>query len=329
MLESLEAPVRRKLTMILTDDLEFDKLKIARERDETPGSDSTQTPAPATPTPQPPAAPAAPAALPQPVPPTEIRWSGGGEKVYVTGLFTGWRKMVGLIRQPDGSFSIRLNLPVGTHRFRFVVDNELRFSDDLPLATDQMGNFVNYIEVVAPGPPPLTPDEQSLKPVHQQPLTPNLSEPKKKKVARPADLSLGLRDDDDDMGGGYSRYHDVKPLLLEQTFTSAIPEVFVDPGAMENYYQQLDQQRAREGGSGGQSKPWLIPPQLPPHLENVVLNNYQMNDSQNIAGALPIPNHVVLNHLATTSIKHKTLAVASVIRYKQKYMTQVLYAPLE
>ena len=53
------------------------------------------------------------------------RWS----KVYVTGSFTGWRKMIGLVKQPDDNFMITLGLPVGTHRFRFVVDNELRFSD--------------------------------------------------------------------------------------------------------------------------------------------------------------------------------------------------------
>ena len=55
--------------------------------------------------------------------------------------------MIGLVKQPDDNFMITLGLPVGTHRFRFVVDNELRFSDFLPTATDQMGNFVNYIEI--------------------------------------------------------------------------------------------------------------------------------------------------------------------------------------
>ena len=37
--------------------------------------------------------------------------------------------MIGLVKQPDDNFMITLGLPVGTHRFRFVVDNELRFSD--------------------------------------------------------------------------------------------------------------------------------------------------------------------------------------------------------
>ena len=61
--------------------------------------------------------------------PVDIKWVQGGQKVYVTGSFTGWRKMIGLVKQPDNNFLITLGLPVGTHRFRFVVDNELRFSD--------------------------------------------------------------------------------------------------------------------------------------------------------------------------------------------------------
>ncbi len=47
-----------------------------------------------------------------------------------------------------------------------------------------------------------------------------------------------------------------------------------------------------------------------PHLENVNLNSQSAMDKDNNAGALPIPNHVVLNHLATTSTKHGALAVS-------------------
>lgn len=94
---------------------------------------------------------------------------------------------------------------------------------------------------------------------------------------------------------------------------------------MEEYYLTLDNNERR----GTYTQQWLIPPQLPPHLENVILNSYNSNDKANTGGALKIPNHVVLNHLATTSIKHNTLAVASVVRYRRKYVTQILYAPLQ
>ena len=283
--------------------------------------------------------------------PVDIKWVQGGQKVYVTGSFTGWRKMIGLVKQPDNNFLITLGLPVGTHRFRFVVDNELRFSDFLPTATDQTGNFVNYIEI--------TPDnvqqhllqqqqqqeEGAPQQQHQQPAQEQL-DLQQGEAGRNDQQGLGggrrasvggrsrsnsmwgLTNDDDDMGNGYSRYYDDESTALDAKkyqYISDIPPIFTDPKVMEQYYVAIDKQSR---SNNGQQQAWLHPPQLPPHLESVILNNFN-NNNENNSGALPIPNHVVLNHLATTSIKHNTLAVASIVRYKRKYLTQVLYAPLQ
>ncbi|KAK6463538.1 5'-AMP-activated protein kinase beta subunit, interation domain-containing protein [Scheffersomyces coipomensis] len=281
----------------------------------------------------------APPAVPDPniAVPVDIKWVQGGEKVYVTGSFTGWRKMIGLTKQADTSFLITLGLPVGTHRFRFVIDNELRFSDFLPTATDQMGNFVNYVEV--------TPEHIQAHLLQQEggsalPSQDNdadtrqsqsQAQSRRSSVSGPArrDSMWGLINDDDDMGNGYSRYHEEdeeNPLNNKQfQYINDIPPIFTDPKVMEQYYMAIDKQSKN---SNGQQQAWLHPPQLPPHLENVILNNYNSLDRDNNGGALPIPNHVVLNHLTTTSIKNHTLAVASIVRYKRKYVTQVLYAPL-
>ncbi|KAK7684732.1 hypothetical protein QCA50_011973 [Cerrena zonata] len=271
--------------------------------------------------------------------PVDIKWVQGGEKVYVTGSFTGWRKMISLAKQTDDSFSITLGLPVGTHRFRFVVDNELRFSDFLPTATDQMGNFVNYAEV--------TPDhvqahmkqqeekeQQERREQEEHEIQQQQSQQSRLRASSMSrhrlDSAWGLTNDDDDMGGGYSRYHDEEDNseLSQRKFNyiNDIPPIFTDPKVMEQYYMAIDKQSKQQSG---QQQAWLHPPQLPPHLENVILNNFNSADKDNNLGALPIPNHVVLNHLATTSIKHNTLAVALVVRYKRKYVTQVLYAPLK
>lgn len=264
--------------------------------------------------------------------PVDIAWVQGGEKVYVTGSFTGWRKMIGLTKQPDDRYTITLGLPVGTHRFRFVIDNELRFSDYLPTATDQMGNFVNYIEVTPEyirqhmDKQAEQPAEQPTQPA-QQPQAPPL---RKGSLRGRLDSAWGLTNDDDDMGNGYLRYHDADgdPAAFHKLYNyiSDIPPIFTDPKVMEQYYMAIDKQLKSQSG---QQQAWLHPPQLPPHLENVILNNFNSMDHDNNLGALPIPNHVVLNHLATTSIKHNTLAVALVVRYKRKYVTQVLYAPLQ
>ncbi|KAI5952503.1 GAL83 [Candida jiufengensis] len=277
--------------------------------------------------------------------PVDIKWVQGGEKVYVTGSFTNWRKMIGLIKQPDGNYQITLGLPVGTHRFRFVVDNELRFSDFLPTATDQMGNFVNYIEITPENVEHHLEEQNKLQQQQQQQTKEEstiedsqkdnnennnsksgFSSRRSSTSRSRTDSMWRLTNDDDDMGNGYSRYHDSEEndgLYKNYEYINDIPPIFTDPKVMEQYYVAIDKQSR---SNNGQQQAWLHPPQLPPHLESVILNNF--NSNENNSGAIPIPNHVVLNHLATTSIKHNTLAVASIVRYKRKYVTQVLYAPL-
>ncbi|CAI4061856.1 hypothetical protein N7582_001984 [Saccharomyces uvarum] len=249
--------------------------------------------------------------------PVEIRWQQGGSKVYVTGSFTKWRKMIGLVPDSDksGSFHVKLRLLPGTHRFRFVVDNELRVSDFLPTATDQMGNFVNYIEVRHP-------DKKSIDGT-------NISKTKysvKPPISDRSSIALQIGKDPDDFGDGYTRFHEDLSPKPPAEYTTDIPAVFTDPSVMERYYYTLDREKNKNDTS------WLTPPQLPPQLENVILNKYcttQDQVNENNSGALPIPNHVVLNHLITSSIKHNTLCVSSIVRYKQKYVTQILYTPIE
>ena len=132
------------------------------------------------------------------------------------------------------------------------------------------------------------------------------------------------------------------------------------------------------------------PPQLPAHLNNVLLNkmssNHQQNHAQNIpvvpptitdhqhyqqvqqiqsnqypyeyqtpsvapnnsfkrpplrradssyyasnqeAYHLSIPNHVILNHLMTTSIRNDVLIVACITRYSGKFVTQIMHSPAD
>lgn len=261
--------------------------------------------------------------------PVDITWQQGGEKVYVTGSFTGWRKMIGLVPVPGqpGLLHVKLQLPVGTHRFRFIVDNELRFSDYLPTATDQMGNFVNYLEVAAPpsqaGKPQASEQEQSAHGSKKASTQRKSGDP----VSARSRIALEIEKEPDEIGNGFTRFREELPTRPSLEYTQDIPAVFTDPTVMEQYYLTLDQQQ-----NNHQNMAWLTPPQLPPHLEDVPLNSYsssQGDSNENNSGALPIPNHVVLNHLATSSIKHNTLCVASIVRYKRKYVTQILYAPLQ
>mmetsp|Transcript_22847 Transcript_22847/g.76714 ORF Transcript_22847/g.76714 Transcript_22847/m.76714 type:complete len:316 (+) Transcript_22847:85-1032(+) len=79
--------------------------------------------------------------------PTVLQWSHGGRLVYVTGTFNNWAERIPM-RQSRTDFTVCLNLPVGTFQYKFIVDNEWRFSPSQPLVQDAQGNVNNCITVL-------------------------------------------------------------------------------------------------------------------------------------------------------------------------------------
>lgn len=71
-------------------------------------------------------------------------------------------------------------------------------------------------------------------------------------------------------------------------------------------------------------EPPAVPPILPPHLLQVILNN---PDKAN-ATILPQPNHVMLNHLYALSIKDGIMVLSATHRFRKKYVTTLLYKPI-
>jgi len=68
------------------------------------------------------------------------------------------------------------------------------------------------------------------------------------------------------------------------------------------------------------------PPILPPHLNQVILNkDTQLSCEPTL---LPEPKHVMLNHLYALSIKDGVMVLSSTQRFKQKYVTTLLYKPM-
>lgn len=93
-------------------------------------------------------------------------------------------------------------------------------------------------------------------------------------------------------------------------YCTDIPSVFVNPVDAEQFYS--------EGNCD--------PPQLPPQLEAVIIDEGRSKfDDTSI---LPIPNHVVINHMAASTVKNNVIAVATSTRYYNKYVTQILHSPL-
>ncbi|CAG8444677.1 11731_t:CDS:2 [Acaulospora morrowiae] len=78
--------------------------------------------------------------------PTIITWSHGGNNVYVTGTFNDWKQNIRLCKSSK-DFTTVINLTPGTHKLKFIVDDEWKCSSDLSTATDPDGNLVNYLEV--------------------------------------------------------------------------------------------------------------------------------------------------------------------------------------
>ncbi|KAJ5107666.1 Immunoglobulin E-set [Penicillium angulare] len=232
--------------------------------------------------------------------PTTIEWNGPGEKVYVTGTFVNWEKKFKLHRSETdpGVMTATLNLRPGTHHLKFLIDGEMRASDNLPTAVDFTNHLVNYIEISADdardrsdvsagaGPPQAPQDNAKDRPSEETEDEP----PKKEEAAE-----------------------EVPP----GDFGSAIPQFLADLDKEEDSPAYL--QAANVIGDTPQ------PPSLPLFLGKSILNS--TTPTKDDSSVLNYPNHTVLNHLATSSIKNGVLATSVTTRYKRKYVTSILYKP--
>merc|ERR1712166_928795 len=66
--------------------------------------------------------------------PTAFKWSHGGERVFVTGGFNNWQGKIMMHRNEDNpkEFVLVIDIPPGTHQYKFIVDDEWRLNPDSP-----------------------------------------------------------------------------------------------------------------------------------------------------------------------------------------------------
>ncbi|KAJ1303343.1 hypothetical protein OPQ81_011539 [Rhizoctonia solani] len=232
--------------------------------------------------------------------PTRICWRGNGIRVELAGTFDrDWQGRCALVWDSTARAHVTtLDLRPGTYRLKFIVDDQWKCSDDYPTAVDDAGNLVNYIEV---------PDN--------------------------SDGLLGWEK-------GLTSATDQLP-----PWTSEIPPLLIQAAQLEEQYL------ARRGQPNAPSPPLIPqPPALPRHLEKVILNARTTGNASAASGVgkptvasmggvgtaggaddnsvLPVPNHVVLNHLGTSAIKGGVLAVGTTTRYHRKYITTIYYKPV-
>lgn len=177
---------------------------------------------------------------------------------------------------------------------KFIVDGEMRASDKLPTAVDFTNHLVNYIEISADDAnrSRRTSEKATVPPgIHPPQVIPDLyqtdqvdtsaeEEPEK---AEPEEVPSG-------------------------EFGSVIPQFLTDLDKEEE--SPAYKQAANVIGDTA------TPPALPLFLGKSILNGTTpMKDDSSV---LNYPNHTVLNHLATSSIKNGVLATSATTRYRRK-----------
>jgi 5'-AMP-activated protein kinase regulatory beta subunit len=187
----------------------------------------------------------------------------GGTEVFVTGSFNSWGGKFVMQRVDDGEFSLILDLPPGSHAYRYVVDQEWKVDEDAPTVTIA-GETNNVIEVK--------------RPVFEYP---------------PANYA----DSDDD---------DADERKQRTAYAQVMPQV-------DDYVKE--------------------PIKLPPQLTTIILQQEQQTEGQ----LLPVPEHVVLNHLyVLPSVDRELLITGITQRFKpnshtritHKFVTTVFYQPM-
>ena len=197
--------------------------------------------------------------------------------------------------------STTINLPPGTHHLKFIVDGEMRITTDLPTAVDFTNVLVNYIEVSAEDtmpPKSRRESERGAKPI-PPPLHPPLTW--REDVSRGSDAGTSNVDEED-----------TRESLEEEIplgdFRQVVPQALIDMDLPEDDPKYQQAINVIENVPG--------PPSLPLFLGRSILNGtLPMKDDSSV---LTLPNHTVLNHLATSSIKNGVLATSVTTRYKKK-----------
>jgi hypothetical protein len=190
-------------------------------------------------------------------------------------------------------------------------------SKHLPTAVDFTNSLVNYIEVQALEAPSTSaqqvgPSDEGTGPlivptpvaeyIAKEGVHPPLVLPPTPEIAPLQEPSAAQQAAERKAAAG--RFMSDPP----KQYHSVIPQFFQDTDAPENSEQ------FNRAISLTDSLP--VPPSLPMFLNRSILNNSTpMKDD---ASVLVLPNHTVLNHLATSSIRNHVIATSATTRYRKK-----------
>ncbi|QKX60053.1 uncharacterized protein TRUGW13939_07195 [Talaromyces rugulosus] len=235
--------------------------------------------------------------------PTAIQWKAPGDRVYVTGTFVNWEKKFRLHKSEaePGTMSTTLHLRPGTHHLKFIVDGDMRASDNLPTAVDFTNHLVNYVEVIADemqGQRSRRESDRAMKNVVPPGVHPPQVLPE----------TLTTQEKQENIYSEGEEEGEPEEEIPVGDFRDTLPPFLVDIDAED---EGAEYQRAANVIADTST-----PPILPLFLGRSILNGTTpMKDDNSV---LNYPNHTVLNHLATSSIKNGVLATSVTTRYKRK-----------
>ncbi|KZT53955.1 carbohydrate-binding module family 48 protein [Calocera cornea HHB12733] len=251
---------------------------------------------------------------------TVLRWEGGGKEVLLAGTFLDqWQGRERMQFDPtSNTHLLTLPLPPGLHRFKFIIDGEWRCSTAYDTATDPQGNLINTLVVARPPTPPELPASPQPLVIQTTVATPTGSDDPSRVGSRQNTPTLRQSVSAENALGGRwdsNPRSDIITDAYSPLWTNVPPHI-------------LQQVASSPAARAPQLPP---PPALPRHLERVILNaadrpGGQADGEDN--SILPLPNHVVLNHLTASAIRGGVMAVGITGRYGSKLVTTIYYRPV-
>jgi 5'-AMP-activated protein kinase regulatory beta subunit len=100
----------------------------------------------------------------------------------------------------------------------------------------------------------------------------------------------------------------------EEGWGQEIPDLSENPAALSP--QKTPARKSRNQG----------PVELPAHLERALLNSQPVADDPSM---LPLPHHVMLNHLYSRPSLYNTYILGLTVRHRENFVTVVIYKPTE
>ncbi|CAD7956775.1 unnamed protein product [Amoebophrya sp. A25] len=78
--------------------------------------------------------------------PVVFTWTHGGQNVFLIGSFNNWSEKLPMVRS-GLEFHVVVNLTRQEHQYKFIADDQWRYSSDYPIVSDDLGNIHNVMDV--------------------------------------------------------------------------------------------------------------------------------------------------------------------------------------